>query len=161
MIEKLIKSIDQLIDLHKSLLNVSLKKTACLKANQIEALRDLMTIEQKHGQALDKIEKARLKEAHVLKETLNLNEEPTVSVLIEALSETEANLLEEKTTALAELMLEVKQQEDLNHQLLKQSLQFVQLQMDLLKPSIENVNYGHKKQTNDPESKRSVFDSKA
>lgn len=161
-LQQLLKTMTKLIDLHESLLSVSVEKSERLKQNKLEDFHQLMKIEQKHVQALEQLEKVRLNEAKDLAVLLQLPEEASVTEIIERLpNEKDQHVLEEKATALLEVIIHIKQQEDLNRQLLKQSLQFVQLQLDLMEPSVESMTYGTKKPQEDPTAKRSVFDSKA
>ncbi|GEM04736.1 hypothetical protein HMI01_17240 [Halolactibacillus miurensis] len=162
MLQPLLKTMTTLIDLHESLLSVAEEKTTRLKENNINDFNQLLKIEQKHVQALEQIEKERLKEASDLAAALNLPENAPVTAIIDSLPEaSDREALEEKATALLAYVVDIKQQEDLNRQLLKQSLQFVQLQMDMIEPSVESLTYGTKKAKDDPATKRSVFDSKA
>jgi len=162
MLEALLNTMATLIDLHESLLSVSEEKTTRLKENKINDFNHLLKIEQKHVQALEKIEKQRLKEASDLAVSLGLNNNAPVTEIIDHLpNESDKEVLEEKATTLLAYVVDIKQQEDLNRQLLKQSLQFVQLQMDVMQPSVESLTYGNKNAKEDPATKRSVFDSKA
>ena len=162
LVQALLKTMTTLIDLHESLLSVAVEKTTRLKENNIEGFNQLLKIEQKHVQALEQLEKVRMQEAKDLAVSLNLKDTASVTSILDALpNDNEKQALEEKATRLLVFIVDIKQQEDLNRQLLKQSLQFVQLQMDLLEPSVESLMYGNKKSHDDPTSKRSVFDSKA
>ena len=67
--------------------------------------------------------------------------------------------LEASAVKLTEALIALKQQEQLNIALIQQSMQFVQLSLDLLSPSLTNMNYG--KEQKDQPINRSVFDSKA
>ena len=59
------------------------------------------------------------------------------------------------------VLADLKNQEKLNRELMEQSLQFVELSLDLLKPNHEkNMNYD-KKQVQQNKASQSVFDSKA
>ena len=162
LVQALLKTMTTLIDLHESLLSVAVEKTTRLKENNMEGFNQLLKIEQKHVQALEQLEKVRMQEAKDLAVSLNLKDTASVTSILDALpNDNERKALEEKATTLLAFIVDIKQQEDLNRQLLKQSLQFVQLQMDLLEPSVESLTYGNKKAHDDPTSKRSVFDSKA
>ena len=74
-------------------------------------------------------------------------------------NENEKLSLEKVTAKLTECIVKIKQQEQLNEALLKQSMQFVQLSLDMLNPSIKNMNYNQKQ--SQVMAERSVFDSKA
>lgn len=162
LLQPLLKAMSDLITVHESLLSMAVQKSEKLKQNELEAFNDLIKMEQKHIQALEQLEKVRLKAAKDLAVFLNLQEDASVTDIIARLPlEKDQQRLEEKATALLEAVLHIKQQEDLNRQLLKQSLQFVQLQLDLMEPSVESMTYGTKKIAEDPKAKRSVFDSKA
>lgn len=67
--------------------------------------------------------------------------------------------LEKTAVALTNVITRLKEQKQLNQALIQQSMQFVELSLDMLSPSIRNMNYGEKKSSG-PKG-RSVFDSKA
>ncbi|MBU5594107.1 flagellar protein FlgN [Amphibacillus sp. MSJ-3] len=160
---RILSPLKQLIQLHESLLQLSLLKTELLKKGDIEGIQKILKTEQKHIQAIKKFEKERLIAVDEWAEKHQLNdEEKTVTTILEHVSDDdERKQLEELSTELANLLVELKAQEGLNQQLTNQSLQFVQLNLDMISPTIEQVNYGNAKNQNDPQSKRSVFDSKA
>ena len=59
-----------------------------------------------------------------------------------------------------EIIIELRQNEKLNHDLIQQSLQFVHLSLEMLQPQERNINY-HKDDKKQTKTTRSVFDSKA
>ncbi len=129
----------------------------------MDQLQELLKNEQKHVQAINQIEQKRLEAVQVWAQANNLNPTTiTVSTIIEDYATgADQKELEEVTLTLAEQLMELRRQEDLNKQLTQQSLQFVQLSLDMMQPSIKNINYGKSKQQNASPPKRSVFDSKA
>lgn len=161
--QEIIASLQQLLELHQSLLAISENKTEVLKKGDTDALKQLLKKEQKHVQALNKIEKTRLQQVSSWTTANQLDiEETNVTALLECVKDKkEKDDLERVATQLTELLVALKQQEQLNQQLTKQSLQFVQLSMDMIAPTIQSINYGNQKQSTDKSSKRSVFDSKA
>ncbi|GAB2545209.1 flagellar protein FlgN [Gracilibacillus alcaliphilus] len=164
-IEKIIKQLNALIELHHSLLEISTNKTEIIKSGKIEELQQLLVKEQKHVQAITQMEERRIEAVRAWAEARQLDpEQITVTTIIEEYaSGVEKKQLETVTVALAGLLMELRQQEDLNQQLTQQSLQFVQLSLNMLQPSINQLNYGNtaqSKNANTPKQ-RSVFDSKA
>ncbi|MGP4040733.1 flagellar protein FlgN [Gracilibacillus sp. D59] len=163
-VQPIIQHLNKLIELHDSLLHVSMQKTELLKENKIDDLQKLLVTEQKHVQAINQIEQKRIDAVATWAQANSLD---TASVTVSAIIEDYATgadqkSLEEVTLKLAEKLVELRRQEDLNKQLTQQSLQFVQLSLDMMQPSMKNMNYGKSKQQ--PQSsgpKRSVFDSKA
>lgn len=162
-IERILSALERLVQLHDSLLQLSLTKTDLLKKGDIEGVQNILKTEQKHIQAVNKLEKERLTAVDKWAEQYQLSDDEKVvtEILKKVSDDGERKQLEELSTELAEKLVELKAQEALNHELTNQSLQFVQMNLDLLSPTIEQVNYGNAKSQNDPQSKRSVFDSKA
>ncbi|SEA39412.1 FlgN protein [Thalassobacillus cyri] len=161
-ITKVNVQMEKLKQLHESLLYLSREKTELLKQGETGSLQQLLTQERKHIQAITKIENERM---HTVtdwcpQQGIEL-ETPTLSGLLGFLEDSkEKNLLQSLFEDLAFLVSELKQQEQLNAELTKQSLQFIHLSLDMLQPSLNNVNYNKQTGVSNKE-KRSVFDSKA
>lgn len=162
-IKAILSALDRLIQVHESLLQLSLTKTDLLKSGKIEEVQAILKSEQKHVQAINNLEKQRLEAVDKWADTTNMtDQDKTVTAILEKLTdENEQKKLEATSTKLAKTLVQLKAQEGLNHELTEQSMQFVQMNLDLISPTIEQVNYGNKKEQNDPQSKRSIFDSKA
>ncbi|WP_186580797.1 flagellar protein FlgN [Aquibacillus kalidii] len=163
-VQSIIDTLQKIAQLHQSLLNISEMKTDVLKKGDTDELQKLLKQEQKHAQAINQLENARLglvekwgREKGIDSSSLTVSE-----MLDNHLEGPEKRDLEDVTVQLAEVLVKLKQQEDLNQQLTQQSLQFIQLSMDMINPGIKNINYGvkHTKQASQT-SNRSVFDSKA
>ncbi|KGP91405.1 hypothetical protein N780_19440 [Pontibacillus chungwhensis BH030062] len=150
--------------LHESLLNLSRKKTEALKPDDIDTLQALLVEERKHIQGINGIENKR---GQLVEEWFRIyspqTSEKTISNMLSVLPEDSekfelAGLFESFVTVLAQL----KEQEQLNTELTKQSLQFVDLTLNMIQPQAKDMNYGNPKgQQAKSESNRSMFDSKA
>jgi len=162
-IKPILTALDRLVQVHESLFQLSLEKTDLLKSGKIEEIQDILKTELQHIQAIDKLEKKRIEAVEEWAGDQELtDDEKTVTAILEKLTdEKEREQLEEVSTKLAKTLVQLKAQEGLNHNLTEQSMQFVQMNLDLISPTIEQVNYGNKKEQSDPQSKRSIFDSKA
>ncbi|QAS53701.1 flagellar protein FlgN [Halobacillus litoralis] len=162
-IDTIINHMERLKQLHESLHVLSKKKTEALKKNDTAAIQGLMTDERKHVQAIEKIEKQRIKDVDAWSANRNLpSEQPTISDLIGLLEGEEKDQLQQAYDELILVLAELKQQEQLNSELTKQSLQFINLSLDMLQPSLQSMNYGNQNEQNSGQKpKRSVFDSKA
>lgn len=160
-VQPIIQALEALIDVHEAIYDLSVQKTEAIKEGKIEALQALLIKERKKVQSLENAEKHRqsLAIAWFEKESIPQND-ATVSTMLDRLTdEKERNELETKTIALTEAILKIKQQEQLNQALIAQSMQFVQLSLDMISPSLKNMNYGNN--TEPVPSNRSMFDSKA
>ncbi|UOQ45725.1 flagellar protein FlgN [Halobacillus salinarum] len=163
MIDVIVAAMAQLQQLHESLLALSKKKTEALKNNETTVIQELLAAERKHIQAIEKVEKKRLEHvAGWYEQNGHALEQPTISEMIELTHGEEQQKLQEAYEAFILVLADLKYQEELNAELTKQSLQFINLSMDMLQPSLKSMNYnsGAQKPAN-TEQKRSVFDSKA
>ncbi|ASN04724.1 flagellar protein FlgN [Virgibacillus necropolis] len=158
---QIIKSMEKLIMLHESLLVISEQKTVAIKEGNMEKLQPLLVKERKHVQALEQMETSRQKEVKAWFEVNNLQgKNETITTMLEMIDDKEQQkVLEDVTIHLTHSVTNLKRQEQLNQALIQQSLQFVELSLDMMNPSITNLNYGNTKETES--IKRSVFDSKA
>ncbi|MUK90805.1 flagellar protein FlgN [Ornithinibacillus sp. L9] len=159
---ELVKELLQnLVRIHEDLLQTSEQKTEVIKEGSVEKLQAVLIKERKHIQVLDKTEEKRKQVVEQWFATKGLsNEDTTITKMLELINdEREQKEVEEVTVALTEIMLKLKQQEQLNMALIQQSMQFVQLSLDLMSPSLKNMNYGNEKEKSTVN--RSMFDSKA
>lgn len=155
----IIESMEKLVKLHESLLAISEQKTEVIKAGSMDELQPLLVKERKHVQALEQMEKTRQQEVEYWFKENNLkSSDKTVTAMLALLEDQEQQqILESVTVQLTNSITNLKRQEQLNKALIQQSLQFVELSLDMMSPSLNNLNYGKKSES----AKRSVFDSKA
>ncbi|SER40852.1 FlgN protein [Gracilibacillus ureilyticus] len=162
-VQIIIEFLEKMTKLHASLLDISKQKTELLKDGKIDELRTLMNKEQRHVQAINQTEQKRIDAVADWAKANGVEPGISVSAIIEEHATGDnQKALEDVTLRLAEQLMELRRQEDLNRQLTTQSLQFVQLSLDMVQPSLKNYNYGNKTNQSQPQRpKRSVFDSKA
>ncbi|MGM8212550.1 flagellar protein FlgN [Virgibacillus sp. W0430] len=163
-IQTIIQPIVKLIDIHKYLMKISEQKTAVIKEGAVDELHSLLTKERKYIQLLEQIEAERAKHVNAWFSNQNIQGEDvqlTVTSMLDTLeNERDRTELANLTTELTNTITSLKQQEQLNRDLIAQSMQFIHLSLDMLQPTIQNMNY-NKQQTTSSTPKRSVFDSKA
>jgi flagellar biosynthesis/type III secretory pathway chaperone len=154
----LIETLERLYKLHSSLYEISKKKTEVIKNGGIESLNGIMKEENKHVHAINQLEEARGKTARQICPEI---ENPTVADCLQRLSGSEQERLLAAGEKLAVLLVELKEQNDLNQQLLHHSLQFVHYSLNLLRPQPAAINYAPptKKTQNNPAP--GMFNSKA
>lgn len=153
-------SLEKLTILHGSLLELSKQKSEVIKKGATDELQKLLVNERKHVQALEQAE-AKRQEAvsEWLKHQDRLDAGASITEILESpIDPLEKQQLEDAAVQLTNKVMELKQQEQLNQSLIRQSMQFVELSLDLMKPTIQSFNYGGNKPA---EPNRSVFDSKA
>lgn len=151
----LMKILEKLLKLHKSLYQIAVEKTEVIKKGDLDALQTLLKNEQSHISAIQMVEKERGKMiAEMLPDHLN----PTLNDCIPFFESDEKAKVMTLQGELVDLLTELKSVNELNQQLLEQSLQFVSLNIDLLLPN-NPTNYSKEEVEEGPELH--LFDSKA
>ena len=157
--ETLILIMNKLLKLHKSLFELTSKKTDIVKRGDMEALNLLLKDEQTHMTAIAKLEQERLTE---VKRLLPDIENPTLQDITDKADPVNKNLLLPLKEELIEVINEIKTRNELNQQLIHQSLQFINFSKSIVMPQEKDYNYGppagKKKQ---PGHTTGMFNSKA
>lgn len=161
--EQLIQTLGKILLLHKSFNQLAKQKTELLKVGDTDALNNLLKEERKHIQAIQKFETERQQVSKAFLSKFNCTEinNPTISDCIQfAVPEEKQKLTQIKDDLQAQVK-ELADRNELNQQLLKQSLQFLNLSLDILIPEIDTYNYERPGQAHQYEEGRSIFNSKA
>lgn len=142
-IDQIVAIMDRLNMMHRSLLKLAYHKTEVLKTSNIEDLDETMKNEQAHIAAIAQLEEQRQKAVVQFFEERQINyKEANVSELLSYATAEEQQILDAKRKEILLTVETLKDQNDLNQQLLFQSLQFVNLTLDLLRPQPDQINYG-------------------
>lgn len=164
-IEAICSTLTKLERMHKSLLELAIKKTEIITVGNIEALDQMLKDEQAHVAAIDKLEQQRQKQVTDYLEAKGLasTDKATVADVIEAAEhQTEKDTLSAVRNRLLQMINDLKKQNDLNQKLVFQSLQFVNFTLDALQPRPEQINYsGNEVRGTNTVAKKSYFDSQA
>lgn len=157
--KNLVSTLKKILVLHQNLLKLSEQKTDILKKGDIDALNEQMKEEQKYILAIKQMENERI--AIVDKLLGPRVQEKTLSKCIEAATEPIGSELAELHEDLRKVTQELKTVNELNQQLTHQSLQYVNMSLDMLLPQEQNATYGNPAGTKEKKQTRSMFDSKA
>lgn len=152
-INQLIESMAKLLKLHKSLLELALRKTGVLEAEDVPALTELLKEEQAHILAIEKVEAERRR----IVDTFSPNSR-TLSELLEGMPGHQQESLSEISQELQGVIVSIQKQNELNQRLISQSLKFISFSMSLVSPTQEDYNYGPNEQGG---AGKSLFNSKA
>lgn len=164
-IEGIYATLEKLERMHKSLLELAFKKTELIKTNNMEALNQMLKDEQAHVAAIDKLEQQRQK---TVTEYLGAKgfapaDIMTVADVIKvADNDADKQKLEKIRNQLLLIIADLRKQNDLNQKLVFQSLQFVNMTLDMLRPQPEQINYsGNEVRGTNTIGKKTYFDSQA
>ncbi|MBS8265775.1 flagellar protein FlgN [Mesobacillus boroniphilus] len=152
-INLLIESLEKLLKLHKSLLELALKKTGVLEAEDIQALTQLLKEEQAHILAIEKIEAERSKAVAAFSSTKR-----TLGELLDELPPEKQEIVIRISEELRNVIARIQKQNELNQGLISQSLKFISFSRSLVEPPQDDYNYGPN-ETGIPG--KSLFSSKA
>lgn len=144
----LISILEKQLSLHKSLLQLAYTKQEAIKQNKADQLNQIVRDEQKHVSAVAILEKQR--------QTSGAGDWATWLDAMDSVSREQALTIRSE---LIHVMTELKQANELNMELLEQSLQLVHFQLDVITPPDAGL-YGPDDEGDTP-SAGPVFDSKA
>ncbi|WP_245843942.1 flagellar protein FlgN [Oceanobacillus rekensis] len=155
------QSLEQLVRIHEDLLAVSIDKTSKVKDGSIDDLQALLVKERKLIRLSEQAEGNRQHtvRAWCEKNGMALEDATITNILQHVTDKAEQVKMEKAAIKLTDVITKLKQQEQLNQVLISQSMQFVQLSLDLMSPTLKSMNYGAGSEMESPS--RSVFDSKA
>lgn len=148
--------------MHKSLNEVAKRKTDIIVKGDIQGLQTILNDENKHIKAIQQLNNLMLQAGESFLAQVGSPEPISLSAVIQYAENDKQHLLEKKAQ-LEDQMSLLRKQNSLNQELLEQSLQFVNLSLDMLIPDIDSMNYGRSEESDQEinQKKRSIFDSKA
>ncbi|MBB5149718.1 flagellar protein FlgN [Ureibacillus thermosphaericus] len=163
-VQPIISILEKLEKMHKSLLEHAYKKTELVKNNDMEELDKMLKVEQSHVAAIEQLEQLRQKkvvEFFQLK-GIKVSSPPSVAELLEVIEdEEESQQLSDVRNRLLKVLDDLKKQNDLNQQLIYNSLQLVNVTLNMLRPQPEEINYSEKTVRGGNAPRQSLFDSQA
>ncbi|MFS1517151.1 flagellar protein FlgN [Bacillus sp. SCS-151] len=162
--QKLLQTLESLFKQHESLYDLSIKKVDVIKSSNIESLDKILIEEQKHIAIINKLNEERKAMVYELVSGHPISgNEPTMTDCINIVSGQTKQQLADIQSELIKVIDKLKQQNELNQALIYQSLQYVNLSLDLLIPQPTSFNYEKPTSTTSHEQivNRSMFDSKA
>ncbi len=161
MFDTLIFILEKQLKLYKSLYELAGEKTEMIKSNDIDGLNRLMTDEQKHITAITALEEERIREMEKL--FPDRNPLPSLTDCIQTAGPHESDRLEYLYEQLTDILHRTKERNNLNQELIRQSLQFVNFNLQLLRRTPEQITYrppAEQKRKTAPGNPSSLFNSK-
>ena len=152
----------RLVELHEELIQLSHSKREEIKRGDLDQLSKVLIQERKQVQLISQKETERHEIVKGLFDEQQVTDQEYTMTNVLALVEdgNEREQLEKIMSKLINVIVELRDIEKLYNDLMIQSMQFVQLSLDLLQPSLSRMNYDNKKNSQ-ASSDQSVFDSRA
>lgn len=164
-VEKIVSILTKLERMHNSLLELAYKKTELVKVGNMDELDKMLKDEQAHVAAIEQLEQQRQMTVteYLRAKGIALSDSPTVADVIDATEPAEEKeQLEAVRNRLILVVDDLRKQNDLNQKLVFQSLQFVNVTLNLLRPQPDQINYsGNEVRGTQAVNKKTYFDSQA
>lgn len=152
----------KLVQVHRTFNDLAEEKTVSLTKGDISHLRSLL---QKESAILKQLQQLEQERARLVRFFINgkglVTEGGTLNELIPHVTNEEKEELVSLQKDLIEQIEILKKKNELNQQLIQDSLRFVNLSLDVLQPELDTGNYGRPNKDDDEPMGRSLFDSKA
>lgn len=165
ILKPLLSVVESMLREHEQLLALAKRKKDVLIKGDMQALNDMVKDETAFVHRIERLEAERLGAGRLIAIRLGIPVEQLTAEKVSALAETpeESDRMLQLTDGLRDVIAQLKQVNDLNKQLIEQSLQFVQNSIEVLTESPVVPTYGGRGETNSPypSGRTSYFDSKA
>jgi len=164
-IAPLVSILDQLHDCHVALLELAKEKTPVLVHNQVDALNQIVQKESKWVRDIAALDQQRVYAIgeYLIKRGYSPNANVTIGDLVRIVFKAEEKqILTESHTRLLAVLEQVQRVNQLNQELIRQSLSFIDYSLDLLVGAPEDdVLYRPPSVQKTNSSRIGVFDTKA
>ncbi len=160
------KSMDQFMEileeeltLNENLLEITIEKKDVIMKNDTKRLNQMVIEEQKIVKRIISLEKLRGAVVSNLERELDISRIVSIKDVIKKIDEEKARKIENIASRLREVLLSLEEKNDFNNKLLQLSVEYIELNLNLLTSSPEPKTYG-KKAVEDHSQKTSFFDAK-
>ncbi len=149
---------------YESILKLSKQKTDLIVAGKIKELENLVKLEQALVLQISRLEKQREETSEELSSQLALQEDQnkiSITNLLNHLNDEQQEQLKSFQQKMKEIVEELKNTNELNAKLIKQSLEYIEFSMNMITgTSVSGTQYEDKGTTKDSKGTRNLFDIK-
>jgi flagellar biosynthesis/type III secretory pathway chaperone len=164
-VEAIFTCMEDLLETHQRLFTIAKDMTELIKSGDTAGLENVLRKEEREILSIQTLEKKRVRlVTEFLQEKGSFLHAPTVTDMKPYLESEQVERLEQLQTELLEVVLKLKELNNLNADLLQSSLQFVNLSLSLFEQQTEKLSYNRpnaQKNRENERQQRSLFDSKA
>ena len=160
----IVRTLDEQTELYGQLLETANEKTPVLVHNEVDKLNGILQKERKLIAKAEQLEQQRILQTHRHFASLGyISRMNTLRELIQSVHQPEMKqrLLEQQQT-LQGLLGELRRSNELNQQLIQQSLAFINYSIDLVVDDpAEDMVYQHPQKSNGSGGRNGIFDTRA
>lgn len=163
LVEELRDVLLEELNIYEEMLELTTKKTDIITSGKISELDNITHLENSIILNLGKLEERREKVAGNIQNQLGIGEGSTITDILNQIDDNTGikQEIENITKKLSQLLNALKEKNDLNGLLIKDTLEYIELNMNLLTNVSERGIYNNKVQKENTAQKISLFDSKA
>lgn len=163
LVEELRDVLLEELNIYEEMLELTTKKTDIITSGKINDLDNITHLENSIILKLGKLEERREKVVDNIQNQLGTGEGSTITDILNQIDDTTGikQQIEGITKKLSRLLNTLKEKNDLNGLLIKDTLEYIELNMNLLTNVSERGIYNNKVQKENTAQKISLFDSKA
>ncbi len=163
LVEELREVLSEELNMYEEMLELTLKKTDIITSGKINDLDSITHMENSLILRLGKLEDRREKIVNSIQKQLGTEDASTITDLLNQIDDTNDTKQEINgiTTKLSNVLNTLKEKNDLNGLLIKDTLEYIELNINLFTNASERGIYNNKVQKEDTSQKFSLFDTKA
>ncbi len=160
-IQQLKEVLRQEIEVYSNILALSIKKTDIVVAGQIKELDEITQEEQNLIIKIGKLDDIRERIILNIKQNFGIDEELNMAQLSSYLKQDDKCFIESQKNELSDIFTQIKDRNTLNATLINDSLEYINLNLELFTSNTLDNTYGNKSQQVKTKSARRMFDTKA
>ncbi len=157
-VRKLIGILDQESLIYNDILKISKNKKNLIVDGKVSELENLVKMEQALIVKIGKLESDREEEIKFIAQEYNADN-LNITGLMKLIDNTQAKELEKSRNNMLKILGELKENNDLNCKLVKNSLEYIDFSINILSPAEADKNYSNMGKVNAPK-KKNLFDVK-
>ncbi|MFA5525123.1 MAG: flagellar protein FlgN [Tissierellales bacterium] len=163
LIEELQDVLSDEFKLYKEMLQITTQKTDIITSGKINDLDSITHLENSMILNLGKLEERREKVLNNIEKHLGAEEKLTIADILSQVNDSDGirQKIEGVANMMSQVLDELKEKNDLNGLLIKDTLEYIELNINLLTNVSERGIYNNKVQKENTAQKISLFDSKA
>ncbi|AHM55618.1 hypothetical protein EAL2_c03150 [Peptoclostridium acidaminophilum DSM 3953] len=157
-IDSFIRILGRQLELNRALLEISIEKTDAIRSDDSKRLSGMLVDEQEMVKEMISLEKERGSVTSAIGKDSGAKTVDDILSIVGAKSEQKAKEIEGIAAELRQVLRELEERNSMNNSLLQFTIDYIDLNVNLMTSSREPANYGRGSKTNP--AQRSMFDSK-
>jgi len=157
-IDSFTRILSRQLELNRALLEISIEKTDAIKSDDAKKLSSMLIDEQEMVKEMISLEKERAVVASAIAKDVGVKTVDDILSIVRESSQQKAGEIEGIAADLRCVLKELEERNSMNNSLLQFTIDYIELNVNLMTSTREPANYGRGSKTQAPQG--SMFDSK-